>query len=389
MSLVSDKLVMPRTIFFGPGSIANIADVVAERRAKKLFVVTDAGVRRAGLLDDLLAHLAGTDASVGVFDRTEPEPTVGTVDKASKALDGSGDVDLLVSLGGGSVMDVAKCANVVHMNGGSILDYEDGVERPKRIENLLPHIAVPTTAGTGSEATVWAVFIDSKRRFKTAIQDRKLVADVAILDPDMTRTMPPSVAAATGMDALTHAIEAYVSVHANPMTDCLSSRAISLVSGNLRRAVRSRRDEGARANMLLASLMAGAAFSNSSLGIGHTLAEALGGYYRIPHGVTNALMLHRVMSFNLKANPAKYARIYELMGGRSSGLGTRAAAEKSALSVRRLCRDLGLPSRLRDVGVRESDLDGIVDIADRWANSSGNPRRITRRQIRELYESAF
>jgi alcohol dehydrogenase class IV len=141
--------------------------------------------------------------------------------------------------------------------------------------------------------------------------------------------------------------------------------------------------------MLLASLMAGAAFSNSSLGIGHTLAEALGGYYRIPHGVTNALMLHRVMSFNLKANPAKYARIYELMGGRSSGLGTRAAAEKSALSVRRLCRDLGLPSRLRDVGVRESDLDGIVDIADRWANSSGNPRRITRRQIRELYESAF
>lgn len=389
MSRVPNKLVMPGTIFFGPGSVARIADAVNEMRAGRVFVVTDSGVRKAGLLDNMLGHLEGTGADVDVFDGTEPEPTVRTVHAASEALDDSGDVDLLISLGGGSVMDVAKCANVVHINGGSILDYEDGIERQKMIEKLLPHIAVPTTAGTGSEATVWAVFIDPKRKFKTAIQDRKLVADVAILDSDMTKTMPTSVAAATGLDALTHAIESYVSVHANPMTELLSSQAISLVSENLRRAVRSREDAEARSNMLLASMMAGAAFSNSSLGIVHTLAEALGGYYRIPHGVTNALMLHHVMAFNLKASPAKYARIHEFMGGRTSGLGPRMAADRAAASAKKLCRDLGLPSRLRDVGVHRSDLDEIVDIADRWANSSGNPRRVTRKQIRKLYESAF
>jgi alcohol dehydrogenase class IV len=166
-----------------------------------------------------MKELRSTTAKTSIFDEVEPEPTVESVENAAKSLEKTGGIDLLIAVGGGSVMDTAKCVNVVAMNGGSILDYEYDVENPKPIRKLLPFIAVPTTAGTGSEATIWAVFIDAKRKLKTGVADPKLIADVAILDPNMTKTMPPTLTAATGMDALTQAIEAYVSIYANPITD--------------------------------------------------------------------------------------------------------------------------------------------------------------------------
>jgi alcohol dehydrogenase class IV len=333
--------------------------------------------------------LRGAGMDLSVFDGTEPEPTTDSIDAAVKAMQEVGGADVIVSLGGGSVMDVAKCANVVLMNGGSILDYEDGAEEQRPISKLLPHVALPTTAGTGSEATIWAVFIDPSRMLKTAIQSLDLVPDAAILDPELTITMPPHVTAGTGMDALTHAIEAFASSYANPLTEALCVKAIELVARNLRTAVAEGGDLGARANMLIASYMAGLAFSNSSLGIVHTLAEAMGGYYRIPHGVTNALMLPHVMEFNARATPDRFATIARLMGEDTGGVTTETAAEMSWRAVRSLSEDVGLPQTLRQVGVRKEDLPGMIAIADKWANLSGNPRDVMREDIEEIYLRAY
>jgi alcohol dehydrogenase len=383
------KFIAPKKTYFGSGATSRIGEAIKWFKAKRIFVVTDRGVRKAGLASILLREIEATRSTAEVFDETRPEPTVDTVEAAAKELTRMGGADLIVSLGGGSVIDVAKCANVVASNGGSILDYEDGIEHPRRVGRVLPSAAIPTTAGTGSEATVWAVFIDPSRKYKTAIQDERLVADLAILDTEMTKTMPAAVTAATGMDALTHAIESYVSRYANPLTDALCVQAIALVAQSLGKAVRNGKDTAARANMLLASYMAGSAFNNSSLGIVHTMAEALGGFYGIPHGVTNALMLPHVMRFNAGATPARYADVAKLMGEDVSGMNRREAAERAATSVEELRRRTGLPDRLRVVGVKKKDFPALLDIADRWANLSGNPRNVTRRQLESLYEKAY
>ena len=383
------NLVAPRKTYIGPGSVGNLTRLMMDRCAKRAFLVTDRGVADAGLVPRASEALRGAGMDLSVFDGTEPEPTTDSINAAVKAMQEAGGADVIVSLGGGSVMDVAKCANAVLMNGGSILDYEDGAEGQRPISKLLPHVALPTTAGTGSEATIWAVFIDPSRRFKTAIQSPDLVPDAAILDPELTITMPPHVTAGTGMDALTHAIEAFVSIYANPLTEALCVKAIELVARNLRTAVADGGDLGARTNMLIASYMAGLAFSNSSLGIVHTLAEAMGGYYRIPHGVTNALMLPHVMEFNASATPGRFATIARLMGEDTGGATTDTAAEMSWRAVRRLSEEVGLPQTLRQVGVRKEDLPGMIAIADKWANLSGNPRDVKREDIEEIYLRAY
>ncbi len=383
------NLEMPKRTYFGPGALERIGDVVRQFDARNVFIISDQGVARAGLVKSLINVTRPHARRVSMFDKTEPEPTIQSVEKALAALKKAHDVDLLISLGGGSVMDTAKCANIVAMNGGSILDYEDGRENKRAIDELIPHVAVPTTAGTGSEATVWAIFIDPTRKFKSGIQDPRLIADLVMLDPNVTATMPPHLTAATGMDALTHAIEAFVSVCSNEFTDALAVKAIMLIADSLRTAVDNGGDIGARGNMLLASYMAGIAFSNSSCGIVHTLAETLGGFYRIPHGVTNSLMLPSVMEFNSSARRDKFARIAELMGEDTRDLSGQVAADRSVAAVRRLSKDIRLPQALREVGVRKSDISALVALAYPWANISGNPREVTKGQLRELYEKTF
>ncbi|MGQ9587810.1 MAG: iron-containing alcohol dehydrogenase [Thermoplasmata archaeon] len=383
------KLEMPKRTYFGPGALERIGEAVRRFDARNAFVISDQGVAKAGLVRSLVDAVRAHAKKVSVFDETEPEPTVQSVGKALAALRRARDVDLLISLGGGSVMDTAKCANIVVMNGGSILDYEEGRENGRAIGDLIPHVAIPTTAGTGSEATVWAIFIDPKRKFKAGTQDPRLIADLVILDPKVTTTMPPRVTAATGMDALTHAIEAFVSASSNEFTDALAIKAIKLIADSLRKAVDNGGDIEARGNMLLASYMAGIAFSNSSCGIVHTLAEALGGFYRIPHGITNSLMLPSVMEFNSSARQEKFARIAELMGEDVRGLSVQAAAERSVAAVRRLSKDIRLPQTLREVGVRRKDIPALVASAYPWANISGNPREVAEGQLRDLYEKTF
>ena len=389
MSENVSKLLIPPRVYLGPRSLEMVKHAASDLRARKAFVVTDREVKGAGLLEQLLGKLDQASIKYGVFDETEPEPTVKCIEDASAAMISFGKADVLMSLGGGSVMDTAKSANIVAMNGGSILDYEDGISAQRKVRKLLPQVAIPTTAGTGSEATVWAVFIDPERRFKTAVQDPGLIPEYVVLDPEMSVTMPPKVTAATGMDALTHAIEAYVCASPNPLTEAMAERAIKIVSENLRVAVKRGRDLDARMNMLLASYMAGVAFSNSSLGIVHTLAEAIGGYYRVPHGVTNSLMLPHVMEFNRSARVAKFARIAELMGQRRDMRGVQEQSLRAAQAARRLSKDIGMPQRLREVGVLVKDFPALLEIANKWANLSGNPREVTYEQLEKLYNRAY
>jgi len=382
-------LEMPKKTYFGVGAVEKVIEAVKDLNVSNALIITDKGVINTGLVDALMKELSSTTVKTSIFDEAEPEPTVESIEKAVKYLKEIKDVNFIVAVGGGSVMDTAKCANVVAMNGGSILDYEDDIENPRPIRKLLPLIAVPTTAGTGSEASIWAVFTDTKRKLKTGTADPKLIADVAILDPNMTRTMPPTLTAATGMDALTHGIEAYVSTYANPITDAFSIQAIKLIAENLRTAVEDGENMEARTNMILASFMAGSAFSNSSLGIVHTMAEALGGFYRISHGITNTLILPHVMDFNLSANVEKFMKIAEFMGEDVKGLDVNKASKKSVSAVKKLSRDIRLPQTLREVGVKREDFPALVEMTFKWANESGNPREVSKKQLRELYEKAY
>ena len=389
MNGLAYKLELPKRTHIGPGSLNRIEEAIRLFRARCVFVISDRAVAKAGHIDRLVEVISRRTRRVAVFDRTEPEPTTQSINHALAALKNASDVDLIVSLGGGSVIDTAKSANIVATNGGFILEYEDGTENKKDIDRLLPHIAIPTTAGTGSEATVWTIFIDPRRKFKAGIQDPRLIADLVILDPSVTTTMPPQVTASTGMDALTHAIESFVSVYANPFTDALCVKSIKLISDNLRSAYRDGNDIEARGNMLLASYMAGIAFSNSSCGIVHTLAETLGGFYRIPHGITNSLMLPAVMEFNAPSRQEKFSRIAELMGEDIYGLSLQNAARRSADAARRLTKDVGLPLTLREAGIKRRDIPRLSSMAFPWANISGNPRKVTKNQLTKLYERTF
>ncbi len=360
MDALVRKVELPKRTDFGPGSMEGLKEHVEFLNARRVFIISDRGVANAGLVERLVNVIGKRRRRVEVFDRTEPEPTVQSVESATEAMRNAGKIDLLVSLGGGSVIDTAKCANIVSKNGGSILDYEEGSKKRRNIDKL-----------------------------KTGVQDPRLIPNLVVLDPEVTTTMPQPVTAATGMDALTHAIESYVSEYANPITEALSIASIKLVSNNLCIAYKDGKNIEARGNMLLASYMAGIAFSNSSCGIVHTLAETLGGYYRIPHGVTNSLMLPGVMEFNANSRQEKFSKIAGLMGEIVKNPGTHAGALKSVDAVRRLASDLGLPMKLREVGVSRKDIPTLAAMAFPWANLSGNPRRTTLRQLKKLYDEAF
>jgi alcohol dehydrogenase class IV len=378
---------LPQQTEWGAGATERARDAIAGLGAAHAFVVADPAVAAAGHLERLIAALRPA-TRLTVFGDVEPEPTVAAIDDAAGALRSTGDVDVVVTVGGGSAIDTAKCAIVLALNGGALSQYADGVEQPRDITRVLPHVALPTTAGTGSEATAWAVFVDPGRHSKDAVFDRRLVPAVAILDPELTSTVPPAVTAGTGMDALTHAIESYVSRLATPVTEALALEAVALVRRHLRRAVADGTDMEARTGMLLASFMAGVAFSNSSCGLVHTLSEALGGLYRVPHGTTNGVLLAPVMALNAPACEERFARLASALTAEAAASGSHDGAAAVA-AVRDLAADIGLPASLSDLGVPRVDLPAVSAAAFEWANDSGNPRDVTIEQIRELLDEAY
>jgi alcohol dehydrogenase len=327
-------------------------------------------VREAGLLERVEEGLRSYGIEYEVYDGVQPNPTARVIEEALPLVEGR---EAIIGLGGGSSLDAAKALNVLKTHGGKVLDWEgnDTVPGP-----CGPLIAIPTTAGTGSEVTFIAQISVPERRQKVPIVSRYLAPDLAIVDPELSGTMPPHLTAATGMDALTHAIEATITVAAQPLADVLAFQAIESVNEFLPRAVKAGADREARAEMAFASLIAGIAFNNGWVAIAHSIAHALGGLLDLPHGVCCALALPVTMEYNLEARREKYAKIAELLG--------ESSAEGGIERIEALNKEIGIPSGLRELGVGEDDLNRIAALALTDGSTLFNPREITEEEMAEL-----
>jgi alcohol dehydrogenase len=377
---------IPTVTLMGIGAYKEIGNQIKTLGGKKPFICTDKGVQDAGIVDQVLEVIkqdAGVDSVV--YSGTQPNPTDNNVHEGLKLYQDKG-CDLIISLGGGSSHDCGKGIGIVATNGGNIRDYE-GVD--KSTKNMPPFIAVNTTAGTASEMTRFCIITDTSSKVKMAIVDWRVTPNVAIDDPLLMMGMPPGLTAATGMDALTHAVEAYVSTAATPVTDACALQAISLVASSLRAAVANGNDMEARDKMCYAQYLAGMAFNNASLGHVHAMAHQLGGFYDLPHGVCNAILLPHVSRFNLIAKMDRFVDIAEAMGENTSGLSTRAAAELALSAIKTLSTDVGIPSGLTELGVKEQDLPTMAENAQKDACGLTNPRCPTLKDVIEIYRSAL
>ncbi len=377
---------IPTVIIFGCDSIRELGRRIKELGGAKAFIVTDKGIANSGILERIKGILSEDRIDFVIFDEVEPNPLDTTIEKGTDLAIGD-SCDVVIGIGGGSSMDSAKAiAMRVTNRGGTLLDYV-GVNKVKN--KPLPIIAVPTTSGTASELTIFSVLTNSKDMTKISIGSDLLTPKIAICDPMLTVSMPPSVTAMTGMDALTHAIESYVTTVATPVTKALALESIRLIAGNLRRAVSRGEDIQARTNMLLASLLAGMAFRHTRLGIAHALAMPLGSWdIRLPHGLANALVLPYVMEFNLPGNLEGYAEIAVAMG-ESPGDTLRETALKSIKAIKELIMDIGLPRNLKSVGVRKEDFDRIAEEAMKSGNLTVNPRVCKKEDLISILEASY
>lgn len=376
---------MPAALFAGVGALEHLGPE-AKRLGDRAILLTDKVLMQVGAVEPVLAKLKEAGVAVTIFDEVEQEPSIENCERAAEVVRESG-AKFIVAVGGGSVLDVAKGCSILVTNGGRISDYF-GIEKVPLPG--MPWIGLPTTSGTGSEVTPIAIFTDRSQQLKIGVVSNHLFAAVAIVDPVLTLTAPPSVTAATGMDALTHAIEAFTSPKATLHTDLYALEAIRLISRSLRTAVWAGKDLQARTDMAMGSLFAGLSFANAGVGAVHALAYPLGGQFGIPHGVANSLLLPHVMAFNMVSNIHKFARIAEALGENVAGLSVRAAAEAAVQSVRTLSLDVGIPQRLRDVNVPESALDGLAEAAMKVTRLlDNNPRKVTLQDARALYQAAY
>ena len=376
----------PKKIVLGQNIVKNVGDEIKALGRSKAFIVTDPGIVSAGyatLVEDAL-HAAQIKA--GIFDKVEPEPPARIVDECAKMIR-DGRYEVVVGLGGGSSLDVAKGAAIMATNPGVILDYAgiDTVQKPG-----VPTILIPTTAGTGSEVTRSIVVTDERENTKKSIASSFAIPEVAMLDPLLTLSMPPQVTANTGMDALVHAIESYVSATTTPFAEILALEAVRLIAHNLPLAYSKGSNVTARFNMLLAANIAGLAFASSRLGAVHGLAYILGTEYHLPHGRANAIMLPHVMNFNKTGGLEKFGKIAEAMGENVEGLSAYQAAERSVEAVKNLLNAVQIPFRLSQYGISRDHLPKLVEGGMKQARLFiPNPRDLTQKDVESIYEGAF
>ncbi len=375
---------MPTVNLMGPGCAKAVGQQV-KTFGKKALIVTDAFLAKSGMADEIAGYIKNSGVEVAVYPGAEPNPTDKNVHDGLKFLQDN-NCDVLVSLGGGSAHDCAKGIGIVAGNGGHIRDYE-GLDKSGK--PMMPLIAVNTTAGTASEMTRFCIITNTDTHVKMAIVDWRCTPNIAINDPLLMMGMPPSLTAATGMDALTHSVEAYVSTLATPLTDSAALMAIDLIARNLRNAVANGENFEARDKMAYAEFLAGMAFNNASLGHVHAMAHQLGGFYNLPHGVCNAILLPHVESFNLIACPERFADIAEALGENINGLSTRDAAEVAIESIQQLSEDVGIPSGLTELGVKEGDLKTMAENAMKDACALTNPRKATLEDVIQIYKNAL
>ncbi len=382
------EFIMPAQMVIGSGAVEQVGPQCARRGWKKALIVTDQIMQKIGVVGQVEQNLTNHGIASAVYAGVNTEPVVEYVQEALSAYH-EGGCDVVVAVGGGSPIDTAKAVAVLVTNGGSIEQYK-GIGKIGRPG--VPLVAIPTTAGTGSEATIYTVITDQKTDVKMLIGSPYLMPTIAIVDPMLTVSSPPSVTAATGVDALVHAIEAYVSVRRQPMTDVLCLSAIELIAGNIRQAWANGNNIEAREKMMLGATQAGIAFSNSSVALVHGMSRPIGAYFHIAHGVSNAALLAVVTEFSLVGDPKRYADVARAMGEPIDGLSLMEAADRAVVAIRRLVRDIKIPS-LRQLGVERDRLlelaPAMADAAIDSGSPANNPRKPTRQEIIDLYAKAY
>jgi choline dehydrogenase len=378
---------VPTVVKHAPGAIECLADEMKALGCKRPMLVTDAGLVRAGLVEEATRNLKSGNVDYVLFDGVVANPPIKLVDDATRTYEAEG-CDGLIGFGGGSSMDTAKSIGVVATGGGSILDYEWADPQP--IEKRIPPlVCVPTTAGTGSEVTLWAVITDPARKIKYNVGGTGLIAPhVALIDPRLTLGLPPRVTAGTGMDALTHAIECYTCGYAQPWPDAVALWAIETVAQWLRLAYAQGHNEEARYHMSMAAMLAGMSYGTESAGAVHAMSQTAGGVYNLPHGELTASLLAPVMAYNYMGEPAKYARIAQAMGENIWGLSVWEAAELAVEAVARLSDDLDIPT-LPEMDIPEADIPMLAELAFNDPQTIGNPRDIDQDGYAQIYQSCF
>ncbi|HED2337013.1 TPA: L-threonine dehydrogenase [Serratia liquefaciens] len=383
--MAASTFFIPSVNMIGSGCLDQAAKTLKQQGLRQALIVTDKVLNNIGVVAQVQQLLAAQQIESCVYDGTHPNPTTLNV-KQGLALLQEHQCDCVISLGGGSPHDCAKGIALLATNGGDIKDYE-GVDRSAKPQ--LPMIAINTTAGTASEMTRFCIITDEARHIKMAIVDKHVTPILSVNDPHLMAGMPKGLTAATGMDALTHAIEAYVSSAANPITDACALKAVTMIAESLRDAVTDGSNMQARENMAYAQFLAGMAFNNASLGYVHAMAHQLGGFYDLPHGVCNAVLLPHVQEFNASVCASRLKDIAAAMGLDVSYLNDQQGAAACIAAIRLLAQDVGIPAGLRDLQVKEQDLDTLATNALKDACGFTNPIQATHAQIVAIFRAAM
>lgn len=378
------KFVSPE-IVFGAGSRKAVANFANNFGARHVFLVSDPGVEKAGWVGEIRSLLESAGFRVTVFTGVSANPKVDEVMTGAE-LYRSNECDVIVAVGGGSPMDCAKGIGIVSAHGGNILEFEgvDTITIPAP-----PMILIPTTAGTSADVSQFAIISDPDRRFKFSIISKAVVPDVSLIDPEVTETMGTYLTACTGIDAMVHAIEAFVSTGAGPLTDSNALEAIRLINRNLEPLVKNTADVQLRERIMLASMQAGLAFSNAILGAVHAMSHSLGGYLDLPHGLCNAMLLEHVVAFNYGSAEDRFRRVAEAMDIDTRGMSGPEVKRRLMTRISTLKQAVGLEAKLAELGVTTSDIPYLSGFALRDPCILTNPRKSSRRDVEVVYEEAL
>ena len=381
------RIILNEMSFYGAGSRSVLADEIKKRGLKKVFVVTDKDLLKFGVVEKVTTLLDAAKIEYTIFSNVKQNPTVAQVKEGVQAFSSSG-ADAIVAIGGGSPIDTAKAIGIISKNPefADVVSLE-GVANTKN--KSIPIIALPTTAGTAAEVTINYVITDEENVKKMVCVDPNVIPILSIVDAELMLSLPPSLTAATGMDALTHAIEGYITKGAWEMSDMFELKAIEMIAKHLPVVVKNPSDVVARDGMAVAQYIAGMGFSNVGLGLVHGMAHPLGAYYDIPHGVANALLLPIVMEYNTESSIAKYVDIARAMGIKVDHLSAQEAAQAAVDAVKSLAVEVGIPQNLRLLNVKEDDLERLSQSAFEDVCTPGNPREVQLSDILELYKKAF
>ena len=375
---------IPQHVIFGKGSLGKLPEAAKALGKNKALIISGPHLNRIGMVDKCQAALSAAGIGSAAFTETEGNPSTETVEKAVEAYKSSG-ADFIVAFGGGSPLDVAKAAGILAMYGGKITEYEGGGKVPG---SVVPMIAIPTTAGTGSEVTSFSVITDHSRNYKLSVSSNYLLPAYAILDPELIASVPAGTAAACGVDAMVHALEAYLSLAASPFSDMFALKALQLIGKNLRAYAANRGNEAAAEAMMMGSLFAGIAFSHARLGDVHAMSHPVSAYFNVAHGVANAILLPVIVEYNELADQGKYYDIYRCVA-KAPVSEAMFSSHMLTEELRALNMELGIPSCLKEAGVKAEYFDAMAEDAMKSGNISVNPRSTTKADVLELYKKAF